>query len=88
MIEVTDNIKTLDEALERIETLETQKAHLLNVIKERKLAGYVYSLANQKLIFTEKLEHNFFGGFKPVYYISDEYDATGILITPEVKIES
>lgn len=23
---------------------------------------------------------------RPVYYISDEYDAAGILITPEVKL--
>lgn len=65
---VTDNTKTLAEALARIETLETEKAHLLKVIKERKLSGYDHQN-------------------KPVYYISDEYDAAGFLITPEVKIE-
>ena len=74
MNEVTDNTKTLANALARIETLEaekatleTEKAHLLKVIKARELSGYDHQN-------------------RPVYYISDEYDAAGILITPEVKL--
>lgn len=86
MSEVTDSIKTLDEALAIIETLEAQKAHLLKVIKERKLAGYTLDLPNGGLLITKIFPYT--SGYKPVYYISDEYDAAGILITPEVRIET
>lgn len=84
---VTDNTKTLTEALARIETLEDEKAHLLKVIKERKLAGYVYEAARGVRIYSQSLVKPS-ALYKPVYYISDEFDAAGILITPEVKIET
>ena len=81
MSEVTDKIKTLEDALARIETLEAENAHLLKVIKERRLAGYANCIGG----FTK---HPYgFTTWQPVYYISDEYDAAGFLITPEVKIE-
>ena len=76
----------LDIALAKIATLEVEKAHLLKVIKERKLAGYVYEAARGVRVFSQSVlrPHSM---YKPVYYISDEYDAAGFLITPEVKIE-
>ena len=83
---VTDNTKTLAEALARIETLETEKAHLLKVIKERKIAGYLYHIGNGRPIFKSSMITGYEGKFNPVYYISDEYDAAGFLITPEVKL--
>jgi len=84
---VTDNTKTLENALARIATIEAEKAHLLKVIKERKLAGYVGDIGEGRIAFTLKpFLHP--ENCKPVYYISDEYDSAGFLITPEVKIES
>ena len=78
--------KTLPYALARIEHLEAEKAHLLKVIKERKMAGYVGDIGEGRIVFTTTpFLHP--ENCKPVYYISDEYDAAGILITPEVKIE-
>jgi len=73
---------TFQDALARIETLEAEKAHLLKVIKERKIACYVNDIGH--------ITKNPYGCTKwqPVYYISDEFDAAGFLITPEVKIES
>ncbi len=83
---VTDNTKTLENALARIETLESEKAHLLKVIKERKLAGYAYEGSHGICIYAQSTVKP--GSlYRPVYYISVEYDAAGILITPEVKIE-
>ena len=85
MSEVTDNAKTLANALARIETLEAQKAHLLKVIKERKLAGYVSEIGGGDEVFFKR--QKFMNvKCKPVYYISDEYEAAGILIAPEVKL--
>lgn len=81
MSEVTDNTKTLANALARIETLEAENKHLLKVIKERRVACYVNEIGH--------ITKSPYGSTKwqPVYYISDELDAAGFLITPEVKIE-
>ena len=81
---VTGNTKTktLSNALARIETLEAENRHLIRILKERNIAGYI----NPKKQFFEQPKIGMFD-LSPVYYISDEYDAAGILITPEVKIE-
>ena len=87
MSEATDNTKTLANALARIEALEAEKAHLLKVIKGRKVAGSVRTDWAGNVEFYARKESELSETLKPVYYISDEYDAAGILITPEVKIE-
>ncbi len=81
MNELTDNTKTLDNAMARIEALEAENRHLLKVIRDRKIAGHINDLG-----YFAKAPH-LFRQWTPVYYISDEYDAAGFLITPEVKIE-
>lgn len=81
----TDNTKTLANALARIETLESENAHLLRVIKERKLAGYVGNIGEGRIAFTLTPFLNP-ENCSPVYYISDTYDDAGILIRPEVKM--
>ena len=87
MTEVTDNTKTLANALARIETLEAEKAHLLKVIKDRKVIAW----ARKDICGNDDIElaagvKLAVGEFRPLYFISDEYDAAGILITPEVKL--
>lgn len=77
----------LDIALARIETLEAEKAHLLKVIKERKIAGWAVTDMRGNTIINILKPENTNKIYQPVYYISDEYDAAGFLITPEVKIE-
>lgn len=85
---VTDNTKTLVNALARIEALESENAHLLKVIKERKVIAWARKdiCGNDDIELAAGVKLSV-GEFKPLYFISVEYDAAGILITPEVKIE-
>lgn len=90
MSEVTDNTKTLANALARIEQLEARNAALLKVLRARESVGHITVDTERGYQFVGgDLIDDLMDGRHSVYLLNtDELDAAGFLITPEVKIES
>ena len=78
----------LDTALARVQQLEVQNAALLKAIRARESVGHITvdTELGYKFVGGDLID-DLMDGRHPVYLLNtDELDAAGILITPEVKL--
>jgi hypothetical protein len=78
----------LDIALAKIQQIEAQNAVLLKVLRARESVGHITVDTERGYQFVGgDLIDDLMDGRHPVYLLNtDELDAAGILITPEVKL--